>query len=64
MPRPGQLNKHAQHDARNLEAARVILQDPGRYGGERAALVEWAGAIVSKSGKSTSESEQEAFCLS
>lgn len=36
---------------RNGEAARVILSDPGKYGGEGSLAVSWARIIASK-GKS------------
>jgi hypothetical protein len=32
----------------NLEAARVILADIERYGGESAGLVQWARLIVKR----------------
>lgn len=36
-------NDQAQIDAENLTAARVILADPGRYGG---LMHEWAARVL------------------
>lgn len=44
-PVPAQAPK-ASHASRNAEAARVILADVARYGGEGALAVEWARAFV------------------
>ena len=30
------------YDRQNFESARIILSDPAKYGGESAALVDWA----------------------
>ncbi len=35
-----------KHAVANLTAARAILEDPDKHGGEPAALVIWARAIV------------------
>ena len=32
----------------NAVAARVIIEDPARFGGEEAALVRWARLVVMK----------------
>lgn len=37
------LSKIRQHDRDNLEAARIILSEPERYGG---ILLEWAKAYI------------------
>jgi hypothetical protein len=34
----------------NLQSARIILEDIARYGGESAALVQWARAYFSEHG--------------
>lgn len=40
--------KSQSHDAANREAAEVVLADPEHYGGESAALVEWARRVMRK----------------
>jgi hypothetical protein len=42
------IERQAAFDRQNLEAARVILRDAARYGGEAAALVQWARLVVAK----------------
>lgn len=53
MPRPRLSRKHAQHDQRNLETAGIILDDVEGNGGEEAAIVQWARAVVRKADKET-----------
>lgn len=38
--------KQDAYRAANVEAARLILADVARYGGDGAALVEWARKIL------------------
>jgi len=42
------LSKAAAYDAANLRSAREILEDPERWGGEHAGLVQWARAVVQR----------------
>ena len=42
----GQSQKQVTHEARNREAANVILADVSRYGGEESAIVQWARAVA------------------
>lgn len=54
-PQPRQssrLHKQDQHNAHNIEAAEIILDNVETNGGEQSALVQWA-RLVTKSGKST-----------
>jgi hypothetical protein len=37
-----------RYTAANFEAARVLLENPARYGGESAGLVRWARLFVSQ----------------
>jgi hypothetical protein len=41
-------SQKAQYDARNREAAELILDDVDRHGGDDAALVRWARAVETK----------------
>jgi hypothetical protein len=45
-------SQRAEYDRQNEIAARVILTDPAKYGGESAALVEWARLLLANRGKS------------
>jgi len=38
----------AQYDAANLAAAAIVLEDVAKYGGEQAALVQWARTIMAQ----------------
>jgi hypothetical protein len=40
------FQKQASHEARNRKAAKVILADVSRYGGEESAIVQWARAVT------------------
>lgn len=37
-----------QYRSANIEAAKVILGNVAKYGGEDAALVEWARTVLAK----------------
>lgn len=37
-----------QYDSANLTSARIILNDPDRWGGPEAGLVQWAKAVVER----------------
>jgi hypothetical protein len=45
------LKATAGYDARNLESARTILEDPERWGGADAGLVQWARSVVERLGE-------------
>jgi hypothetical protein len=45
------LRKLEAYQQANLEAARRILADPERYGGEEALLVQWARTILQQEEK-------------
>ncbi len=47
---PSRVSKDP-HAAGNAQAARVILEDPAKYGGETAGLVQWARAWKAQSGR-------------
>jgi hypothetical protein len=38
----------AEIESRNTEAATVVLASPERYGGELAALVQWARIVLDR----------------
>jgi len=38
----------AEIESRNAEAAAAILANPERYGGESAALVQWARIVLDR----------------
>lgn len=40
--------KISRYEASNLESARVILADHGRYGGEHSLMVIWAKLVMSR----------------
>ena len=42
--------KQAQYDAHNREAAELILDNVESHGGAQSAIVQWARAVLSKSG--------------
>ena len=39
------FQKQAAHEARNREAAELILADVSRHGGEESAIVQWARVV-------------------
>ena len=43
-------DRTTEYDARNLEAAVLILADPDRFGGDTAALPRWARAFIHRNG--------------
>jgi hypothetical protein len=43
----------AQFAEANRRAAAVILEDPAKYGGEAAAMVEWARLVLAGKSETT-----------
>jgi hypothetical protein len=42
------VKRNETYDAQNLEAARLILENPDRYGGEDSGTVIWARLILER----------------
>jgi hypothetical protein len=51
------MKARAGFDAANATAAGAILQDPQRYGGASAGLVQWARLFIAKREERTSAEE-------
>ena len=52
--------KLTAYTATNAEAAQVILRDVARYGGNHAALVEWARLYLARHGAATKSRSEAA----
>ncbi len=61
MPRPSHSQKQSKHDARNRDAAEIILDNVEAHGGEQSAIVQWARVIEAKAG---TRPKQEQPCAS
>ncbi len=46
--RKSRLRLAAEFDAQNAEAARIILQDIAKYGGEGSGPVRWARLVMAR----------------
>jgi hypothetical protein len=46
--KPSAVKATAGYDERNLASAKVILEDPERWGGADAGLVQWARSVVER----------------
>lgn len=42
------IQRARRFQAENLDSARRILADPGRYGGEGSGLHQWAALVVAR----------------
>jgi hypothetical protein len=51
------MNPRQQYQTANVEAARLILSDVARHGGEGAALVTWARVIIERAEAQPTDSE-------
>jgi len=56
------MKRRAEYDQINQAAARVIVADIARYGGETALLVKWAQAVLARA-EAEANTAAEAFEL-
>lgn len=45
--------KISRYEESNLECARAILADQGRYGGEHSLMVQWAKLVMARAATAT-----------
>lgn len=54
------MKRRDAFEKQNREAARLILQDPAKHGGEEALLVRWARLVLKQEGETRADRREEA----